>query len=138
MDNSEEALRIAIQFDSYCKKVLKNEKITISRERRSYENHYVSFSSLSFLPWQKVAVYDEYPMDVTEVYIDGESMAISDDVLLEAIENLPTPSKEIIVMNYFEELSIAEIAKELNISEGKTYYQRKRGIKKIKEQLGGR
>lgn len=85
---------------------------------------------------QETVIPDNFP-DCTDDEEESEMdvMSIPQEVLLEAIRNLPDGYRSVFNMYLFEEMSHKEIAAQLGISEGSSASQYHRAKKAIKRQL---
>ncbi len=61
---------------------------------------------------------------------------LRDDALHDAIETLSEGIRRVIILHYFEEMSVAEIAKSLQIPEGTVKWRLSEGRKKIRKEYG--
>lgn len=123
------------QFDCFCKKVMRNKARDIYREYKRYQARYVSLSSLSSAQLEELSIHESYLVDVICFDIQGVSISVTDDIIAKAIETLPMPSKEIVLMHYFLEMSDTEIAKQLEMKRGTVYYHKKKGMDTIRKYL---
>lgn len=74
---------------------------------------------------------------LNELVVADEEEKESDNELLWAeISKLPSKLKEVIILNYINDLTYAEISKTLKISEAAVRKRHERAIKIIKERLG--
>lgn len=92
-------------------------------------NRYRSFLPLDIV--DNTDIYDDRLQNPAELYALSEER---DDVN-KSIEKLPEKVRQIIHMHYFENLSIAEIADKMRISEGTVKWQLHDGRKRIRKDL---
>lgn len=79
---------------------------------------------------------EQYDLDGFEVTsFTGEDFVASHEIM-DAIQNLPDEQKEVIMLYYFEDLSVKEIASDLNISENTVKSRLKYAREKLKDGLG--
>lgn len=82
------------------------------------------------------SIYEEYEdLTLGETIADKPRDLLSEILLKDAIDNLPSPEKEIIMMKYFGDLSQQEIARKLSLSQAKVSRYEKRGKDQIGEYL---
>ena len=124
-------------FDSFCKKILKNEARDYYDELKRQRKKEKSFSDLSLKEMDQLYVVDKY--FVTEQIFDvlGLDVIVTDDVIAEALENLPQQRRDIILLSYFLELSDREIGDKLNMLRSTVQYQRTRTLQQIKAFMEG-
>ena len=88
----------------------------------------------SFLPLETVENLDtaeDRSQNPAELYAQSEER----DEVNKSIEMLPEKVRQIVYMHYFEDLSIAEIADRMRISEGTVKWQLHDGRKRIRKEL---
>ena len=59
------------RFDSYCKKILKNEAIDCYREIQKHRQREIFFSELSEKEWKQLYMEDEYDLDTCNFRVQG-------------------------------------------------------------------
>ena len=96
-------------FDSFCKKVLKNEARDYYDELKRQRKKEKSFSDLSLKEMDQLYVVDKYFVTEQIFNVLGLDVIVTDDVITEALENLPQQRRDIILLSYFLELSDREI-----------------------------
>ncbi|MDD2208529.1 MAG: sigma-70 family RNA polymerase sigma factor [Bacilli bacterium] len=80
------------------------------------------------------------PLDDNFIYQQNDNFIYQqkeENILQDEIRNLPRKYKIVIHLFYFEDMSVKEISKSLNISEGTIRMQLTRGRRLLKESLGG-
>lgn len=82
--------------------------------------------------WSSIWYKKTMPLEDNFVYEQKEENLLQDE-----INKLPSKYKIVIQLFYFEDMSINEISKILNINEGTIRMQLTRGRRKLKENLGG-
>ena len=122
-------------FDSFCKKVLRNEARDHYDEikRRSY--HEVLFSELSAREMDMLFTTDEHPSENYNFSVLGYGIAVRDERIANAIAALPGEKRDIILLSYFLELSDGEIGKKLNLIRSTVQYQRTSTLRELKKIL---
>ncbi|PGM52248.1 RNA polymerase sigma factor [Bacillus sp. AFS053548] len=110
--NSEDA--VDILQDSIHKAISSKDKLKNKQSLKSWFYRIVVNTSLDFLRKQKkVTVMDE---ETIELYSSGQDDNYTDIDLERSLESLPTKYRAVIVLRYFEDLKIEEVAEILQES----------------------
>ena len=120
-------------FDSYCKKCLKRNALDLQRNEKRRGEREVTFSSLSARELAGLSVEDSYFTDEYVFSVHGESVAVSDADLAEALTALPADRREIVLMSYFFDMTDREIAEKLNMARRTVAYRRASTLKDLKK-----
>ena len=120
-------------FDSYCKKVLKYAARTIYGKIQERSVREVTFSELSTRELAELAVTDEYFTDDYVFDVLGESVAVADYELGEALNELAADRRDIVLMSYFFDMTDVEIAKRLNLARRTVANRRTSSLRKLKK-----
>lgn len=126
------------QFDSFCKKVLREEYRDYVRETQRRSNHEISFSELSPKELEQLYVMDEYPSDSQFFIVLGYDIAVKDDLLGKALAALPERKRDIILLSYFLDMTDEKIGETLNMVRATVQYQRTSSLKQLKKILEGK
>jgi len=122
-------------FDSFCKKVLKNEArncyVAIQRQR----DKEVSFSELSARELEQLAATDEYFATEQIFCVLGHDVIVSDESIAEALRSLPERKRDIILLSYFLELSDGEIGEKLDLIRSTVQYQRTSTLRELRKMM---
>ena len=124
-------------FDSYCKKVLKNEASNIFRQLRIRQDRFVSLSDLAEEADEQLASYDVYPWEYTPFPLDGDVILIRDDRLAAALNAMPQEGREILLMYWFFQMADREIGEKLSLPRRTVNNRRLRAYAMLKELMGG-
>ena len=89
------------QFDSFCRKVLREEARDYERHIAWRSNHEVSLSELSEEQERQMYVLDEYPSEQTHFHVQGYDVAIENEDLANALTVLPDDKRDIVLLAYF-------------------------------------
>jgi len=122
-------------FDSLCKKVLKREAIDIQRRENRQGKREVAFSELTEQDFAKLAATDRYFTNEYVFSVLGESVAVADCELGEALNVIPADRRDIVLMSYFFDMTDKEIAERLNIARRTVAYKRTSTLKDLKKLL---
>ena len=83
---------------------------TISNKLYRLAKHEVSFSEIDDYLVSQFATTDSYSTDFQIFMLNGISIGIENDLLSEALRNLPSNKREILLLFYFMDMSDSEIA----------------------------
>jgi len=122
-------------FDSFCKKVLKNRAVDIQRELKRRVERESSFSGLSARQLLSLAATDDYFKGEYFFDVLGESVGVLDGELAEALAALPEDRMQIVLMSYFFDLSDREIAERLNMARRTVAHRRAVALQELKDFL---
>ena len=131
-------MRICRQFDSFCKIVLKNEAIDYERERKRLLRHEVSFSELRQGELVQLQHTDEYAIENEIFRVLSYEVEVKDELLGEALRNLPEKKRDVILMSFFMDMSDTEIGKQMNLVRSTIHHHRESSLqilKKLMEEL---
>jgi len=126
-------------FDCFCKRMLKNEMRDYYSELNKRRKNEVSFSELSAVELQQLSAYDEYFADEHSFKVSQEQIIVKDDMIAEALAELPQNKRDIILLSYFLDMNDGEIGKKLNLVRSTVQYRRTsilKELKKIMEEKG--
>lgn len=125
------------QFDSFCKKILRGEKINFQRKLDTQIGHEILFSEMSAKQIDELRVTDKYPSDVNMFKVSDFEIEVKSDLLAEALKALSPISRDIVLLSYFMDLSDTEIAEMLNIVRRTVQYRRTSSLSKLKKHMEG-
>ena len=122
-------------FDSFCKRMLKNEMRDYYAEINRRKKYEVSFSELSAAELEQLCAYDEYFADGHSFDVLQEQIIVKDDTIAEALAALPQNKRDIILLSYFLDMNDGEIGKKLNMVRSTVQYRRASILKELKKIL---
>jgi len=122
-------------FDSFCKKVLKNEARNYYGEIKRLRGKEVSFSELTERELEQLSTTDDYFKVEQTFNVLGNAVIVNDESIAEALRNLPERNRDIILLSYYLELSDGEIGKKLNMIRSTVQYQRTSTLRELKKIL---
>lgn len=122
-------------FDCYCKRILKNEAINIQKHNQYLNSKQVSFTELTPEQLAQICTCDEYSTDYSRFKVLEYDIAVKDELLAEALHELPENKREIILLSYFLDYSDIEIAELLNLVRRTVNDQRNKALKDLKNRL---
>lgn len=126
-------------FDSYCKKILKNETRNIYKEFERLRKHEVSMDSLSEKELSQHIIHEGYLENEFCFEVSGVgTIVVTGELIAEALKNLPEDNRNIVLLSYFLGMTDREIAEKLDLV--RRTVSRRRNIslselKKIMEEL---
>ena len=120
-------------FDSFCKKVLKNEARNHYGEMERLRDKETTFSELSAQELEQLSTTDEYFSTEQIFNVLGSDVIVNDDSIAEALRTLPENNRDIILLSYFLELSDGEIGKKLNMIRSTVQYRRTSTLRELKK-----
>ncbi len=122
-------------FDCYCKRILKNEAINIQKHNQYLNSKQVSFTELTPEQLAQICTFDEYSTDYSRFKVLEYDIAVKDELLAEALHELPENKREIILLSYFLDYNDIEIAELLNLVRRTVNDQRNKALKDLKNRL---
>ena len=120
-------------FDSFCKKVLRNEIRDYYDEAKRLRSKEVSISELSARELEQLSTTDSYFTSEQIFNVLGLDVVVNDMDIAEALRSLPERKRDIILLSYFLELSDGEIGKKLNLIRSTVQYQRTSTLRELKK-----
>ncbi|MBC1377405.1 sigma-70 family RNA polymerase sigma factor [Listeria innocua] len=121
-------------FDSYCKKILKNETRNIYKEIERLKKYEVSMESLSEKELSKHVRYESNMSSEFLFFVENVGMVIvTGEIIAEAIKLLPKEKQAIILLSYILGMSDRKIAEELNIVRRTVSRRRNRTLAELKK-----
>lgn len=123
------------QFDSYCRKVLREEARDYMRNLARQNAHEVTLSELSEEQMARLYVLDEYPSELFHFEVQGYDIAVKNEKLAEALVALSDDKRDIVLLAYFLDMTDQEISDKLNVVRSTVQYRRASSLKEMKERL---
>ena len=123
------------QFDSFCRKVLREEGRDYIRELSRLSHNEVPFTELSEEEMERLSVLDEYPSEQNHFDVIGYHVVVEDDRLADALSALPAEQREVVLLSYFLDMNDREIAERLKVVQRTVQYRRTSSIKKMRERM---
>ena len=131
--SDEEKRTIEYQFDSFCKKVLREESRSIKRKIQREENLYSN--TIANLNREDLFVYEKYPSDFHQFNVERHLIEIENDQLARALKTLSGKKQNIILLAYFLDMTDQEIAANLDTSRALVQKQRQKSLNTIKQKM---
>lgn len=127
--------RVQNQFGSFCVNVLKNASRNIDRDENRHYDREKSIYDLTGSEITRLAVYDDYFADERTFHLDGHSIVLKDEMLAEALKQLPENKRNIIIRSYFMGMTDEEIAAEFNVVRQTISKKRAKILAELKKHL---
>lgn len=124
-------------FDCYCKRILKNEAINIQKHNQYMNSRQVSFSELTPEQLAQICTCDEYSSNYSRFKVLEYDIAVKDELLAEALQELSERKRDIILLSYFLDYNDVEIAELLNLVRRTVNDQRNKALKDLKNRMEG-
>ncbi len=125
-------------FDSFCKKLLKNEARNHLDEMRRRRNRETSLTDLTRQEEERLVITDRYPSEDFVFSVLGYEIVVCDERIAEAITALPDEKRDIILLAYFLDMTDATIGERLNLVRRTVHYKRTSSLQELKKLLEGR
>lgn len=137
MGDSEET-HIRHAFDSFCKKVVRNEALNIQKKHAKFRQRQISMEVLEQKGLGTEFYYSEPNLNSSAIFIvHGIKIFILNEELANAVAKLPSLRQEIILMSFFIGLNDREIGDIIGKSLGSVWYQRQVALEELGKYLGG-
>ena len=127
--------KAVMMFDSYCKKILKNEAVDCFREIQKHRQREIFFSELSEKERKCLYMEDEYKVDTYNFQVLDYDVEVKDMLIAEALQLLSDKKRKVMLLAYYLDMSDTEIAKLLNLRQSTIHYHRTSSLKSLKEFL---
>ena len=124
-----------LTFDCFCKRVLKHEAIDIQRNNKYLNATQISLSGLTAEQLSELTVYDVYSTDYANFKVLEYDIAVKDELLAEALQQLPEKKRDIVLLSYFLDYSDMEIADLLNLVRRTVNDQRNKALHDLKKRM---
>lgn len=121
------------QFEVFCIRVLQNEARDCYRELERISKKMVLFSELTAEQLNSLGSTQEYYSDFYLFEVSGYKVKVKNQRIGEAISKLPKKKRDIILLSFFLDMSEADIAKHLKISQSTVHYHKTNSLKELKK-----
>lgn len=133
METNRSQRQVRCAFNSFCKKVLRNEAIDAIRENRERAKHEISFSCLSEAEENQLCVCNSCFASGESFLISGRE--ISAKQLADALRSLPSEKRQAVLLYYFFDMNDAEIAELCGIPRRTVQYRRTSSFELLRKYL---
>lgn len=125
--------RIEHQFDCICMLAMENERKNYLSYLSRLAKREVTFSDIGDYLVNQFATTDSYSSDFEIFSLNEVSVAVENDLISEALRELPDKKREILLMYYFLDMTDAEIAEMLKLNPSTIYRRRMSGLDLMKK-----
>lgn len=129
----EQKERIRHCFDSFCKKVIRYQAINLFRESGRYAERNVSFEEILNDYFSECGKCDTYPVLQYHFEAFGYIFSVNDYKLGKALLQLPKKKRDVILMYYFTDYKLKDIAELLGKPQQNISYIHIRALKSLRE-----
>lgn len=128
-----------MRFDTFCKKVLKYRNYKFLREEYRRRERYCVFSDLNADKLDQFYISDKYEALNFGIDINDITVSIENELLYNALLQLPEKRLEIILLSFFMDLTDREIGEKMSMPQSTVRYNRIAAMKCIKDimEMGG-
>jgi len=120
-------------FDSFCKKILKNEARDQYNAIKRHREREVPFSELSKAELGRLFTMGKYFEHEQTFSIFNLDVVVNDAQIASALSHLPKHRRDIILLSYFLGLSDREIGEKLDMIRATVQYQRTKALQELRE-----
>lgn len=123
------------QFDSRCRKILREENRSIRERKLRRAKKEMSFSQLPDDALDLFGVMDEYPSDCFFFNVSGYLIAVRDERLARSLAELPGKKRDVILLAFFLDMKDVEIAERLHVVGSTIHRRRKSSLTELKTRM---
>lgn len=127
---SEHERRLIAMFDSFSKTVARNFSRNLKRAKDNAAKHYPE-EPVDYL-LTLLSYEDRYPSDRLVLYADELSCVVESEILYKALRSLPDRQRNVLLFDFWGDLSDREIAKRMEVTTRTVYNLRRRAFQAIK------
>ena len=131
MDTNLHEVHKQYAFDSFCKRVLKNEAYDFFREVKRQLARETSLTELETHLEEQLYENDEYPLESHSFNVLGYDILIRSDLLAESLAALPERKRVILLLYHFFDMTDKEIGELLGMVRQTVQYQRTRTLQRL-------
>ncbi|WP_249311867.1 sigma-70 family RNA polymerase sigma factor [Congzhengia minquanensis] len=124
-------------FDSFCKKVIRYQAINLYRGNSKYIERNVSFEEILNDYFLECGKCDTYPILQYHFEAFGYIFSVNDYDLGKALLQLPKKKRDVILMYYFTDYKLKDIAEMIGKSQKNISYIHVRALKNLREIMEG-
>lgn len=122
-------------FDSYCKRLIRNESADAHKELARRARREVTFSAAAPSELARLAHEDNYPPEPVILSVKGSCVAVNDLTLGQALLSLPPKWRDVILLFYFLGKSDPQIGAILHLTPSAIHYRRTVALERLKQIL---
>jgi len=121
-------------FDSFSKTASRNYYRDLLRAEKRRDSHYHE-EPVEYL-LELLGHRDAYPSDSFVLYVDGHSCVVESESLYEALKSLPEKQRDVLLLDFWHNLTDGEIAERLEVTTRTVYNLRHRAYRAIRKFYG--
>lgn len=125
----------ALAFDSYCKKIMRNETRKFYREIKRLQGNEILFSELAERELRQLYTYDTYFSLGHSFQALNYKIVIRDDLLADALTVLSEQDRTIVLLSYFARMTDKEIGNKLSLIRATVQYRRNSALRKLRKHI---
>lgn len=122
-------------FDSYAKRLIRNEGADAKKELARRARREAQLSALSQVELSALAGEDRYSLEKVTLFVRENEVNVFNAVLGQALSFLPPKWRDVLVLHYFLDESDAQIAERLNMTPAGVSHRRKVALARLKDAL---
>ena len=123
------------QFDSFCKKILRNEAAGHIREVQRIRRHEIPLDELSAGDTARLVSWDSYPSEFFVFTFHGYELPISSEAVAGAFASLKTIDRSILILDLVLGLSNRKIGKIIGLSRSSVQRRKADALQHLRELL---
>lgn len=123
--------RICAMVDSYIKTVSRNYVRNLDRAEENRDKHYADEPAEYIL--EMLGRKDNYPSDTFVLYAGDYSCTVESGTLYKALLSLPEKLRNVLLLDFWCDLTDEEIAKQMEVTTRTVYNLRRRAFSKVRE-----
>lgn len=127
--------RIRYQFESFCKKVIRNERFDYMQQLQRHTEREMHFSELSCDYLEGICSRDSWPGKEYVFLVYGYHVPIQNELLIEALLNIAPEERSILILYYCLGLKDPEIAQLLHTSRSRVQRLRSRAFDQLQSEM---
>lgn len=135
--SSGKELTVRHQFDSFCKLVLRGEKVNYEKEMDYRNRHEIAISCLTEEELGCLNTMDEYAVESEVFRVLNYDIEVKDELLGEALKYLPEKKRDVILLSFFMDMTDTEIAKQMNLVRSTIHHHRTSSLQSLKKIMEG-
>lgn len=124
-------------FDAYCKRIVKNEAISVHRENQHQSKREVVFSELTDEELKQLQYIDRYAPERQVFSLLGGEIEILDGDLARALAVLSPERRAIVMLAYLLDMTDLNISQLLKLSRSTVQYRRTSTLEQLKQIMEG-
>ncbi len=124
-------------FDSYCKRIVKNEAVSVHREYQQQKNDEVLFSDLTEKGLRQLQYTDQYAPSRRTFPLLGMDVEIVDGNLARALASLTPDRRAIVMLSYLVGMRDLDIAQLLHVNRSTVQYRRASILEELRTIMEG-